>query len=479
MAFTDLVMQVELEDIQGLAIRGHGHLPFAEFVIVKFGTAERAKSYINELLPQITHGGSKKPEMACQLAVTYAGLKALALPGSLLASFSREYREGMSEPHRSFVLGDVGAHDPSSWEWGREVSDVHALLMLYAPTEDALRVLVASELSRADEWGVKFTHMLPTGMLQGSKEHFGFRDDISRPLVKELIKNEVGADLRTSPLGEFVLGYKNLYDEYSPSPLVADSERGAEVLPVHPDHAGHRDFGKNGTFLVFRQMEQFVHQFWSCFKKNGITESEAILLASKAVGRWPDGSPLTLCPHQPDGALATENKFGYWENDRSGLQCPIGAHIRRTNPRDHLVTETTQKDSSEMVDKHQMLRKGRPYGPPIASDMDLAKIMSAEPDSSPRGLHFICLVTDIRRQFEFVQNNWVNFHKFGGQEDGTDPLIGNHREDDAVITNRFSIPVYPIRKRLEQLPNFVGLKGGGYFFLPGIKALTYISTHGT
>jgi hypothetical protein len=32
-----------------------------------------------------------------------------------------------------------------------------------------------------------------------------------------------------------------------------------------------------------------------------------------------------------------------------------------------------------------------------------------------------------------------------------------------------------VRKRLTQLPQFVKVRGGGYFFLPGIGALRYLA----
>ena len=131
-----------------------------------------------------------------------------------------------------------------------------------------------------------------------------------------------------------------------------------------------------------------------------------------------------------------------------------------------------------MAAKHRMLRKGRPYGPPLSPELDPHAILQSPDDGAERGLHFICLVTDIRRQFEFVQNNWVNFHKFGGLENDADPIIGNHYQNERRKTDSFSIPEYPVRKVLSGLPNFTVLKGGAYFFFPGIRALHYLSANG-
>jgi len=40
----------------------------------------------------------------------------------------------------------------------------------------------------------------------------------------------------------------------------------------------------------------------------------------------------------------------------------------------------------------------------------------------------------------------------------------------------YTIPKRPIRKVLKGLPAFTTLKGGGYFFLPGINGLRYLAT---
>jgi len=225
-------------------------------------------------------------------------------------------------------------------------------------------------------------------------------------------------------------------------------------------------------------MHQDVCKFWTFLLGHAKGKEEAIRLASKMVGRWPDGSPLTISPENNDPDLAEFNNFGYWEEDKIGLNCPIGAHIRRTNPRDSLVTEKTKIDSTEMISKHRMLRKGRPYGDPIHEDLTPHKIMDMGNDDKERGLHFICLVTDIRRQFEFIQNNWVNFPKFGGLEHDADPIIGNHYQEGNFQTDQFCIPAFPVKEKVKDLPNFTLIRGGGYFFLPGIRAITFLTNYG-
>jgi Dyp-type peroxidase family len=471
-------MTLELNDMQGLLIRGFGNLLGAQYVLLRFSDANLGKQYVNELLPAITPATEKPTDHAIQLAFTFEGFSFLQLPEEGLASFSREFREGMTESHRQFILGDSGENAPENWVWGNPAQEqIHLLLIIYATNEEALAEKLLLEKARADKFGVVELHTLPSGMLQDHKEHCGFRDDISRPIIEELVDNPVKEVGVTFPAGEFIMGYKNLYDEYSPAPYLPASRDNMNILPNCPDLDGMKDFGKNGTYLVFRQMEQDVFAFWEYLKSQGKDHEESVCLASKMVGRWPDGSPLTLTSDNPDPALSTSNSFGFWKEDKAGLKCPIGAHIRRTNPRDHLVTERTQKDSMEMAAKHRMLRKGRPYGLPVTETLDPKDIIELPRDDEKRGLHFLCLVTDIRRQFEFVQNNWVNFHKFGGLEHDADPIIGNHYKSDTVTTDEFSIPEYPVRRKLKDMPNFTVIKGGSYFFFPGLRALRYLANH--
>lgn len=472
-------MTLELNDIQGLLVRGYGNLQGAQYMLLRFTELNKARIYLKELLPFITTASEKPAEHALQIALTYEGLAFLKMPKEALSSFSREFKEGMTEIHRQFVLGDSGENSPSNWQWGdKRLGDIHLLLMLYSKDGESLKKILITEKDRAVRLEVSLLHSLPTGMLHDGKEHFGFRDDISRPIIEELVKSNQKTTGTTFPAGEFIMGYKNLYDEFAPAPTVPAIEDNLNILPSKEGHEMLKDFGKNGTYLVFRQMHQDVCKFWTFLLGEAKGKEEAIRLASKMVGRWPDGSPLTISPKKNNPDLAEFNNFGYWEEDKMGLKCPIGAHIRRTNPRDSLVTEKTKKDSTEMISKHRMLRKGRPYGDPVNEDLTPHKIMDMVNDDKERGLHFICLVTDIRRQFEFIQNNWVNFPKFGGLEYDADPIIGNHYQEGNFQTDQFCIPAFPVKEKVQDLPNFTLIRGGGYFFLPGIRAITFLTNYG-
>ena len=77
------------------------------------------------------------------------------------------------------------------------------------------------------------------------------------------------------------------------------------------------------------------------------------------------------------------------------------------------------------------------------------------------------------RQFEFAQNVWANDKNFHELANERDPIIG-HQDG----TLEYKIPKRPIRKTIKGMPAFTTVKGGAYFFLPGLRALRYLATLG-
>ena len=188
-------------------------------------------------------------------------------------------------------------------------------------------------------------------------------------------------------------------------------------------------------------------------------------VAARMIGRWRDGTPLL--PHGVSGAaaataVAEANEFGFTA-DPHGFGCPIGSHIRRANPRDSLQPDSTAALRS--ANRHRLLRRGRPYGPPLPA-------AETRNDGRDRGMAFICLNSDIERQFEFVQQNWVNNPSFGGLYAECDPLIGTSPGG----SGRLTMQANGVRERMNGIGQFVTVKGGGYFFLPGMSALRYLSS---
>jgi len=314
------------------------------------------------------------------------------------------------------------------------------------------------------------------------REHFGFSDGLTTPPIAGLSK--AGDTEQSIRPGEFFLGYQNEYGRYTARPLVAPGLDPKSLLKPDIEGSGQRDFGRNGTYLVFRTMSQDVHRFWSVVdaaaaKQPGPTPADRrIRLASKMVGRWPSGAPLTVTPDRDNPKLAT-NDFMFHAMDREGLRCPVGAHIRRTNPRDMLDPAPGMPESLSVNKRHRLLRRGRTYSPPLVASMDPGEMLANGDDGVERGLHFICLAANIARQFEFIQASWVNNPQFGGLVDDVDPLIGRRgrftHPDPSSATSSFTVPGMPARCRIHDLPDFVTIRGGAYFFMPSLSAVRYLA----
>jgi Dyp-type peroxidase family len=483
-----VAVKLDLDDIQGLIARGYRTLRHARFTIFATHDAAGGHALLSWLLPQVTPAGRFAGDSALHLAYTAAGLRRLGLPDSVLAGFSAPFIGGMTGPNRSRFLGDVGESDPHYWAWGgpRE-PPVEGLILLYASSAEVLGARQAELARHLDGLAIQQVTVLDTLEL-GNNEPFGFHDGISQPIIKGLPMATGAAPAgtpggRVVPAGEFVLGYPNAYGQLTSRPLLPAAGDPRRLLPRDPAGSGAADLGRNGCYLVLRQLEQDVDAFWSyarqaTARRDGSADTgSAIALAAKMVGRWPSGAPLVKAPDQDNPQLGDDNDFGYHRNDRLGLACPLGAHIRRMNPRDSLDPQPGTEASLAVNDGHRLLRRGRSYGPgdgtPATAGNDSHAERLARAGVAPQGatgLHFICLVASLIRQFEFVQHTWLNNPAFHGLYDDTDPLTGSRDGGGAT----FTVPANPVRRRYRGLPQFVRARGGAYFFLPGVSALRYL-----
>lgn len=472
--------QIELKDIQGIVARGYGSLSAARFVVFSITNGPKAGQWLDHMLDknEITPGTERPTKIAQHLAFTAEGLRALGIREEIQSGFSEDFLAGMTTPHKQRTLGDHSASDPDRWEWGGgKGAPVHGLLLLYAHELEELETICSELSSHQNDYGLEIITMLDSALLPDHKEHFGFRDGIAQPYLREL---KPGRNMESVPFGEFVLGYKNAYDLYTQRPLIEDHQEKATILPEDPEGSGKRDLGKNGTYLVFRQMEQDVQTFWRFLQEQSSDEStaqEAIYLASKMVGRWPSGAPLVKAPTADQQKMRHLDRFGYHQSDPKGHKCPLGAHIRRTNPRDSLEPEPGTQKSTDFSNRHRILRRGRAYGAPLSESMSIEEMIEKldTPDTTRRGLHFICLNTNIGRQFEFVQHTWSNNPNFNGLYHDPDPLTGD-RGTNEDKRNTFTIQSSPVRKQICNMPDFVTVRGGAYFFLPGLRALRYLAS---
>ncbi|MEV8531437.1 Dyp-type peroxidase [Streptomyces sp. NPDC051211] len=464
------VATLELDDIQGLIPRGYSTLKAAGFLVLAITDPATARPALAQLSRRVENGRSEPSGTAVNLAFTSDGLRQLGLETADLGGFSEEFVSGMTDPNRSRFLGDVGEDAPQKWRWGGPTTPpVHALALLYARDPQALDRLEAEVRQDVLARGLMEVVRLGTTELT-DREPFGFRDGISQPLIEGLPKAKavrargtvgtVGEEVVKA--GEFVLGYPNEYG----------------LLTDRPQ-CGH-----NGSYLVFRQLHQDVEAFWNYLdeetrRPDGTADPAAReALAARMVGRWPSGAPLVHAPTQDAPGLASDNAFGYFATDPDGLSCPLGAHIRRANPRDSLDPRPGSAESIAIGRRHRILRRGRTYGPvepvgPVgASEPGGPGGPGGSGDGSERGLHFLCLNANISRQFEFVQHTWLNNPAFNGLYDAPDPVVAPRQNHRATFTEQ----ARPLRIRHTGLPQFVSVQGGAYFFLPGLRALRSLCT---
>jgi deferrochelatase/peroxidase EfeB len=212
--------------------------------------------------------------------------------------------------------------------------------------------------------------------------------------------------------------------------------------------------------MIYRKFFMDVVRFTGFLRESArLTGGDEELVAAKVMGRWRDGTPLILSPDRPDPELAADptrvNDFRY-ESDLEGLRCPLGAHIRRANPRDALGWQ------GSLSLRHRMIRRGVTYGPPPEDP--------AVDDGIDRGLVFTCFVASIERQFETVQTAWINDGNVFGLGNDKDFLLG--AEDPA---GKMTVHGDPPRFLAPQ-PGFTRVRGGEYLFQPGLAALRAIAT---
>lgn len=455
---------LDFSNIQGNILRGYASFPHARFLYLVIHDAGDARSLMQTLLdagsvtPAQWHA---KPDATLNLALTFDGLRAFGLPEESLSTFPAEFREGMKV--RAEILGDVSTSSPEYWDEPWKTGRVHILVMIYGRTTEALeeRCRTLRELLPAGitELGPD----QPAGFISidgetTRREHFGFVDGLSNPAI-EGVPREAGARkdignpdhsgrFRKIPLGEFILGYPGEGGDLAPMPL--------------PNLLAH-----NATYMVFRKLEQNVPLFRDYIKAQVESFARTIpgglpddvsaedFLAARMMGRWQDGSSLIEYPHRPGKSLA--NSFAY-ANDPAGARCPLGAHVRRTNPRDALGF------GGKTMSRHRLIRRGITYG---------KYLPPGERDDESRGIIFIAFNSGFD-QFEFVQRFWVNFGDDFEQGNDADPIVGSSHSGQMVIPGDEATGRRPFI--CFNIPRFVETKGGDYFFVPSLAALRLLAS---
>ena len=491
--------EVDFSDVQGLVRFGYSKMKEASYVHLRIRDRTAARAWLRSAPITSAATQAPPPSTAMQVAFTAAGLEALGVPPSILASFSSEFLAGMAEESRARRLGDVGKNAPSEWEWGYGSSLPHLMVMFFA---ESGRLQALIQESRGSAWNAAFEEKrwLGTADLDGV-EPFGFADGISQPQIDWEQQRDVTRPQldygNVVAVGEFLLGYPNEYNKYTDRPLIyADSASATKLLPAE-DAPGKKDIGRNGTYLVMRQLRQNVRSFWQFLNQQaGGDFAMAERLATAFVGRNRAGDPLVPMQEKPIPGIGPDpeqirlNQFTY-AKDPMGAGCPFGSHVRRQNPRNtdfpgrptglaKLLTmlgfgpRGFRDDLMSAVRFHRILRRGREFGPEVLPEEALKPTPQNDPE---RGLHFICLNANISRQFEFLQNAWTVNTKFTGLSGENDPLLGVREGIPGYgASDHFTVQKDgALRNRLSGLPQFVTMCGGAYFFLPGLRALRYFA----
>ena len=434
---------LDFDDIQHFLIHRSPALA-ARYEFLTFREPSAGRTWLRTMTEKVTTAVAvRSGELDARwvtVALSWNGMRALGVDDLSLASFPKEFRQGMAA--RAEVLGLTGANDPVHWRGGLASPELHAIVILFArdvPERERCRIEHEKFLSQCP--GVEVLSSLDLEAIPPfdyAHEHFGYRDRLSQPVIEGSGEEPIPGSGPAIKPGEFFLGYR-------------DEEGSSGELP-QPE-----TLFCNGSYLAYLMIEEHVGAFREFLRQQGETHDQQELVAAKLMGRWRSGAPLVLAPDKDDPELAGDlkrtNDFDYGKMDPHGYGCPLGAHIRRMNPR----------DTAANMNRRKIIRRGGTYGPPLPE--------GAPEDGRERGIAAFVGCASLVRQFEFAMNVWANdpnFHELGNERD---PFLGTQ---DGTFD--MTIPKRPVRKKIKGLPAFTTIRGGAYFFLPGIKALRYLAS---
>jgi deferrochelatase/peroxidase EfeB len=458
-----------------------------------------------------------KPKVAINLAFSFLGLLALGVPVRTLRGMPDEFIDGMEK--RAAMLGDTRWLDSRDAIWRQAAQQpVHIMVSMNAEMDDAGAPIAELEtateglvaLCAATEGGVEILsgngpdnaqYQSMSAVLRdddgkvapSNKEHFGLSDGFGDPVfvgqygpkaeaIKKIGGGKLLPDQTWAPIatGEFLLGH-------------------ADEAQEIPDAGMPLEFSRNGTFMAYRKLHENVMSFGNYIKDQGrdyatvmgvVDQDEAAATVSaKLVGRWSDGVPLQAAPTYADwqafnadlaAAQAAKDKvklaaiaqkyvdFTY-RPDPDGATCPVTAHMRRVNTRDMLDPRFASKNPKEWMgsalnNRRRILRRGLPYGTVDPTNPT---------DVGEHGIVFLAVCASLFRQFEFVQQQWVQYGLDFNSGSDACPIVGNHDAE-----SKFVIAAKPTGDGAPficaRIPQFVEPRGGEYFFVPSMTALRMI-----
>jgi deferrochelatase/peroxidase EfeB len=445
------VADVNLADIQGNILLGY-RWSHVRHLVVRVADAAAARTSLRAVVDgispvQVTSTATWQkdgtPGDTLNVGITFAGLRALGVPERSLASFPIEFREGMVV--RARKLGDIGPSAPEYWDTGlRDAERVHLILTIHA---DDSAVIESRSHELCESGAFEEVDHFDGAALSGGKVHFGYRDGIAQPRFLGIHNPDEFPDRQPFvPLGAVLLGH--------PTPFP-----GLRWRVPEPGNLGY-----NGTFNAFRILAQDVVAFERFLEEVAEDYHEYFtpeLVAAKLCGRWSNGVPLQQSPYgRPPDPARRDRKLDDFDyvGDPSGAMCPIGAHIRRCNPRSSTIVQRGANHSRQIV------RRGVPYG---------SEYKPGQPDDVPRGLlgNFLC--ASLAAQFEAVQSDWLNLGLHDPRISGSNDALSGANDP---TTSRFEIPIDGKSSVvLQGFSSFVTTRGGAYTFLPSLTALRWIA----
>ena len=401
---------------------------------------------------QVSHDGG----MVRLFLLTNAGCTLLGLK----APESRAFQQGMAA--RQNELNDPGQF---GWEHGFS-EEIHALLIL----ADSDKSRLEKELTTVEQqvrglaglvkvqWGQVLKNADGIGI-----EHNGYADGISQPIYLE------------TELSEYLANQARINGQFDPTrPDQGWNPAAPLSLVLVADPAAPEGLDDCfGSFLVFRKLEQNVRKFKAQEAALAAMLPKHLeeLAGALAVGRFEDGTPVSLSKQalQIRNDKDLPNDFTYSdEKDQNLLRCPFHAHIRKTNPRQAGL-------GGEEEDKQRRLtRRGIPYD-------EIGRTSLDEFPEGGVGLLFMAYQSDIERQFEFIQQQWVNNPGFPQDDTGNDPILGQNLDPSGLWSDQnhnwqtAQAPNTALASAFQHhFHDTVRLKGGGYFYAPSLPALQHL-----
>lgn len=517
---------LDVDNIQGNIAPGFGK-PVQLLVGVGLDDAASARALLADLLPKVTtmrevydRRVERKAFLAagmatpghpdkCWLNLALSAKAMLLLGHPEVQSLDPAFRLGMAA--RSRTLGDpvaatVGDRPnrghKSNWVVGGPHNEAALLIIIAADAESAVDEEEAWLREKVAGGGGRIMYSERGRVIPGAKEHFGFRDDISHPGVRGVIKSEPPEYLTTRYLNTQPAGGP----EFSrpgqpliwPGQFIIGHLSQSQVRHTEPGNAPSNlpPAAIDGSFLVFRRLLQDVRGFYAdtdelagrLSTKPGWEDMTGGRLRALLVGRWPSGLPLMRVPEADDPAQAEDrfavNHFAFNDAtppaqlvtgevvpgapaDKDGLVCPQFAHVRKINPRDR----DTDQGASVVTLSLRILRRGIPFGPTFDHEQPGSPL-----NEEDRGLLFISYQASIERQFEVINSKWMNSAAAPEGDKGVDLLVGQKNGADGDRTRMATLlHTGGSTEPIKTLRDWVIPTGGGYFFAPSIKSLTLLA----